>query len=68
MKTVTFPYAHTTYSLEVPDETAVLVSRVDELAGGKVFLVSVGCSRNRDYTTVVVIINRNIYIRSKFWR
>lgn len=34
MKTVTFPYAHTTYSLEVPDETAVLVSRVDELAGG----------------------------------
>lgn len=35
MKTIDFFYAHTTYSLDVPDDTPVLTSRVDELASDK---------------------------------
>ena len=35
MKTVKFFYAHTTYDLEVPDDTPVLLSNVDKLASDK---------------------------------
>ena len=35
MKTVKFFYANTTYDLQVPDDTPVLTSRVDELASDK---------------------------------
>ncbi len=35
MKTVDFYYGHTTCSLEVPDDTPVLTSRVDELVSDK---------------------------------
>ena len=35
MKTVKFFYAKTTYDLEVPDDTPVLTSKVDQLASDK---------------------------------
>ena len=35
MKTVKFLYGHTTFDLDVPDDTPVLTSHVDELKSDK---------------------------------